>query len=652
VILRKVSVENFRAFHQAELRLPETGLALVAGANNSGKSALLSAIDVIAGVLGDTSSLRHIGSLGPCKVNASFSLTKTEREQILARASDPERLMTGGVVTTLEFEFSEPPMNAAMYGLAPLGLREIRCDWSRGAMIPLISTTPEQSEATQVVKMAGFLTGPVLDSTTMIDQVVHIGHLAWLDQLMPALPMTSTLPGLIPQWRSRYYHFRALRQGTERTQKLESAQRLEPTGANLSAVLLGLATDQPQIFEQLGKLIAEIVPEIGRLQVRTIGGQQVVFEAETGDINLKDLGTGVEQLLMVLVVGLTEASPFLLLIEEPETNLHPAAQRALLGLLQSWSLDRQILAATHSTVMLDWAPGGEKLWLVARRHGSSGVNPVGEDRLTLLHSLGVHPSDILSAERVIIVEGPSDEEILSVWFPDLLRNPRVAVLHGEGGDNARHAARFADWLSGTERLGLRQVLYIRDRDELAPSILEKLSNSPTVHVLARRELENYLLNAQALASVFAREKSAWKPPSIAEIEEALLASADSLRNTIIVNRVARQIVPAQPLMDNRLRRGLAGSTAEGIIAAVQERLMAPAALRDQVTHLWDEASNDVGSRKGNDLLDIAPGKDILDMLFMRFAKRHYKERTDGTAIARSMSPPVEIARLIEGFLSN
>jgi hypothetical protein len=154
--------------------------------------------------------------------------------------------------------------------------------------------------------------------------------------------------------------------------------------------------------------------------------------------------------------------------------------------------------------MLDWAPGGEKLWLIAREHGTSDANPVDENRLALLHSLGVHPSDILSAERVIIVEGPSDEDILGVWFPDLLRNPRIAVLQGEGGDNARHASRFAEWLAGTDRLGLGKVLYIRDRDELAPSIVEKLAKSPTVHILARRELENYLLNIEALASAFAQ----------------------------------------------------------------------------------------------------------------------------------------------------
>jgi hypothetical protein len=142
------------------------------------------------------------------------------------------------------------------------------------------------------------------------------------------------------------------------------------------------------------------------------------------------------------------------------------------------------------------------------------------------------------------------------------------------------------------------------------------------------------------------------PQSVAEIEEAMLRAAESLRNTIIVNRVTRQIVPAQPLMDTRLRHELAGAGSEEIITAVQGRLMTPAALREQITQLWEVASKDVTARTGADLLNIAPGKDILDMLFMQFIHRHYKERVDGVAIARAMSPPAEICRLIMGFLSN
>ena len=654
MLLREVSVENFRAFRHAGLRLPENGLVLIVGANNSGKSALLSALDVVAGDQGDVSSLKHVGSPGGCRVNALFSLTQDERVHLLAGAAEPERLLADGAATSLEFGFTEAA-NAPNWGLKPLGLTEIRGYWPGQGMVPFINTTMELENGRQNLSIAAGLQGnrPSPDSMDLVGADRSVGRPDWLDGLVHGSPQACWISEPLTKWRSSYYHFRALRQGTERSQGLASDKRLNPTGANLSAVLHGLVTDQPLLFKRLGELIAEIVPGIGQLQVRTIGGQRVVFETNTGDINMKDLGTGVEQLLMVLTVGLMEGPPFILLIEEPETNLHPAAQRALLGLLQSWAADKQIVAATHSTVMLDWAPGGDGLRLVTREHDSSDVNPVGEDRLAVLHSLGVHPSDILSADRVIIVEGASDEDVLRVWFPEMLRNPRVAVLQGQGGDNARHAARLADWLAGTDRLGLRQVLYIRDRDELSPRVIRKLRDSQTVHVLARRELENYLLDVVTLATVFEMQvPPGTRAPSAADIEASMIAAAESLRNTIIVNRVARQIVPPQQLMDTDLRHELAGASAAEISTAVLERLMTPVALHEQVTRLWDGTAAGVEAHSGADLLDIAPGKDVLDAVFMQFIGRHYKPRVDGVTIARAMLPPPEIDQLIGEFLSD
>jgi energy-coupling factor transporter ATP-binding protein EcfA2 len=102
--------------------------------------------------------------------------------------------------------------------------------------------------------------------------------------------------------------------------------------------------------------------------------------------------------------------------------------------LQDWSSDRLMIAATHSAVMLDWSPGGERLWHVSRDHGVSRADQVDVDPRPLLSSLGVRLSDVLSADKVLVLEGLSDQDVLRVWFPDVLRNPRVAVLEGEGGE--------------------------------------------------------------------------------------------------------------------------------------------------------------------------------------------------------------------------
>jgi predicted ATPase len=654
VQLCELAVENFRAFRQATMRLPAQGLVLIAGANNSGKSSLLSGLDVVAGSPGETASLRHAGTAGTIRVAATFRLGDDERMAFREGLPGSNAMLAPPeAVTQLQYVFEERK------GQGP-GLVEVRGYWPSLGMPPLAQLQWNADSRVFHVYTSALadegLTGaggaePHGDPLALVHRSSGPAFLS-AAHLQPGL---TSIGRFLDQWRTRFYHFRALRQGTQRTQNLASADRLDPQGNSLSAVLLYLRTDRPTVFGQLRSLMAEIVPDVGRLEVRTGGGQlRVVFEGAVGDRNLKDLGTGVEQLLMTLTVGLMEAPPFTLVVEEPETNLHPAAQRALLGLLQSWAIDLQVIAATHSTVMLDWSPGGDRLWLVTRDQETSQVEPVNQDPLPLLRSLGVRLSDVLSADRVLVVEGPSDEDVLAAWFPELLRNPRVAVLYGEGGDNAVHADQLASWLAGTDRAGLRQVLYLRDRDELSPAVLDKLTASPTVYVLERRELENYLLEPGALALVLAQLAPNGKPITAEDVAAVLAQAADRLRRKIIVNRVTRQIRPRRLLMDHRLRRELASADADAdtIAAAVLERLMTAQDVRDQIDRSWAEAQEDVAQLERTSLLAAAPGEEILDAVFMHFTGRHYRKRDDGVAVAKATPPPGEIQRVLEAFLAD
>jgi hypothetical protein len=663
--VRHVQVENFRAFQGAEMRLPGNGLVLVAGANNAGKTALLSALDAITGDYGDVASLRHGGSEEPARLRATFDLDEAERTAILENAAGGQALLNAGVLSSLQFVYEQ-------WVDQGLTVREVLGSWPSLGLQPLALMrpgTPGGAYTYEVIRAFhqgdGRETQPgevfdvsseALRGLAAVSGISSTGN-SGLDSFLPSqggalAPIWASMIA----WRSRFYHFRALRTGTQRSQSLSSPEKLDPAGNNLAGVLHYLATDRRHLFEQARVLIAQVVPDIGMLQVRTGGdNMRVVFESGAGDLNLKDLGTGVEQLLMTLVVGLTEAPPFTLLIEEPETNLNPAAQRALLGLLQGWASDRLIVAATHSPVMLDWSPAGDRLWLVTREQDISRVEPVSADPLPLLDALGVRLSDVLSADRVLVVEGTSDEDVLQVWFPEVLRNPRVAVLRGRGGENARHADQLAEWLAGTDRVGLRRVLYLRDHDELAHEVLARLTRSRSVHVLQRREIENYLLDQGAIAAVIRPLVPADTPaPDAQAIAGALNSVAENLRQKIVINRVARRIAPARLLMDAKLRQRLAddGVDLAEFTDVVIERLMTPADLKAQITAAWEEAEADVASHIGEALLEIAPGEEILDALFLQYTGRHYDKRVHGPTIAAAMSPPAELAGLLGTFMAD
>ena len=650
--LRDLAVENFRPFEMASVRLPASGLVLVAGANNSGKSALLSALDVVSGLGVGAQALRRAGSTSPAKVAATFELTDQERLALFAQNPRGAEFVAGGAASRLQLVFEEQPATGNLVFAQVLG------EWPGRGLQPFATTGPREggSGGYAVKIIRGLLDGrDDRDPTLLVDRDPTYGGPFLLEAGFPNVHDLDPVTQLRAAWGARYYHFQALRPGAQRSTNLTVAPTLQPTGENLAAVLLDLLTNRPEILEELRRLMAEIVPGLGQLEIRTSGStMQVVFAAGDVELNLKDLGTGVEQLLMTLVVGLTERPPFTLVIEEPETNLHPAAQRALLGLLKDWSADRQIVAATHSPVLLDWSPAGNRLWHVSRADGVSTVAPVADDLSVLFRSLGVRRSDVLTASRVLVVEGPSDEDILGVWFPEVLRNPAVAVLHGRGGDNARHAGQLAEWLAAVDKMGVQRVLYLRDRDELPLPAVQALQDTKTVEVLQRRELENYLLDPAAVAHVLRALAPQGTPaPSEQDVAFAMTEAAEGLRHQIVVNRVCRQVQPDRPLMDHRLRQRLAkdGAGRESVAAAILERLMSGEKLQAQIQSAWAAAEEEVAHHSGEGLLAIAPGEEILNSVFLRYANRGYSKRDDGVAIAQAMlTPPEEIRILLDVFM--
>jgi microcompartment protein CcmL/EutN len=141
---------------------------------------------------------------------------------------------------------------------------------------------------------------------------------------------------------------------------------------------------------------------------------------------------------------------------------------------------------------------------------------------------------------------------------------------------------------------------------------------------------------------------------VAAIAQALNSAAENLRMKIVINRVAQRVLPPQPLVDNTLRKRLANDSVnlEEFINAVAERLMTPAELKAQITTAWKEAETDVGNHRGDTLLEIAPGEEILTALFRQYTNRRYDKRVHGPAIAAAMNPPAELTELFSNFVAD
>jgi hypothetical protein len=464
---------------------------------------------------------------------------------------------------------------------------------------------------------------------------------------------------ILTQWRQGYFHFQPLRETQGRTALLNDIRpTLKSTGANLATVLLHLQTNQPRVWGRIAELVQQIVPGVGVLMTPVIGNAcSITFQDDqvtTHQHNIKDLGTGVEQLLMTLVVGLTQTATTIIL-EEPETGLHPGAQRALLGLLQDWSKDRLFIASTHSAAMLDWSSSDTKIFAVGRSGIESTATLVTTERAEVLRELGVQLSDVLSAERILVLEGPTDKDIFEVWFPNELRNPRVATLRGQGGYNAQYADLFAQWLDTADELGQRRVLYIRDRDELSAKFLERLEKSPNIYVLPCRELENLLLDFDAVTAVINAQRSDAENVTKDYVAQEGRKLADELRSMVVLKRVMAELADPIRLVDNELRRKLSRTRADKVALTkeVIKRIPEKAQIQATIEGRWEAHSKELDNSWAQDWTLLVPGADLLNALWTKFLNRGYSKAVDGLAIARAMEAPPETLRtLLDAFMSD
>lgn len=645
--LRRLKVERFRAFDQAEVALPQHGLALIAGANNSGKSALLSAVDIVAGQ--QIPSPRHHGVTAPARIEAEFALSDPERATLLG----PGRHVGFWLEETQVFE-------RVICRLAEEN------GWffiSEVAAFPEANSTAEAFAQTSSGIRAS-------DSWTMrdISRLSDNGNpysFFSFDTLGVShgsggpdpLRQGSAFSALLQGWSERVYHFNAIRTGAPRRTAIGIVRpELEPSGENLAQCLAYHFSQRSPVFDRVRATMAAVLPDVGELVVPMEGTEiEVAFvDPTSGDRrNLKDLGSGVEQLLMIAYVGAAHPSDGLVLMEEPETSLHPGAQRELMRRLLEWGADRLFVATTHSPVFLDRRPTEQgATLLVTREGGVSTVVPADDDVRAVLHAVGVQLSDVLSAERIVLVEGESDAGILRAWFPELLMGRRAAIVPLGGGDRVYHLDTISQVLDGVDTIG-RRVLFIRDRDEIVERRLPELQQDSRVYLLARRELENYLLDEpDAVAQLLTARTSGQDPIDAEAISSLLREEADVLRPVVILKRTIEEALPPRLLDRETVRKLLQGEPSlERLTAELDERIADVQQAREGLTDAWATQARAVEEAWESDWRALAPGSDVLAAVWQRNGVR-YDKSSDGARIAAAtMSPPTELAELLAAFLN-
>lgn len=138
-------------------------------------------------------------------------------------------------------------------------------------------------------------------------------------------------------------------------------------------------------------------------------------DGKTIRLPLESHGTGVHQLIIMAIAVLSQDG-VMFGIEEPEIHLHPLLQKRFLKFLLDETKNRYVIS-THSPALI--APSDEvEVIHLKMADGVTTPTRVETDRgsLAVLDDLGLQPSDLLQANCVIWVEGPSDRIYLKRWI--------------------------------------------------------------------------------------------------------------------------------------------------------------------------------------------------------------------------------------------
>lgn len=272
------------------------------------------------------------------------------------------------------------------------------------------------------------------------------------------------------------------------------------------------------------KLVQEVLPEICQVNSHKLGNEKNEGEvliwtdaaaAARDDLafTLEECGSGYGQVLAILYVLLTAKEPQVIIIDEPQSFLHPGAARKLIEILRERSEKHQIILATHSPTAIT-AAEPKTITLVKKNRSESVFESIDieqfEQQRVYLAEVGVRPSDVFGYDRVLWVEGETEEKcfpmILQKTSVKLKRGTMILKVQNTGDFDGKHADKV---IAIYKRLSQAQgglfpdaIGYVFDRETRTAEKLKDLErlDPKHIHFIPRRLYENYLLNTAAITA--------------------------------------------------------------------------------------------------------------------------------------------------------
>lgn len=183
----------------------------------------------------------------------------------------------------------------------------------------------------------------------------------------------------------RAYHFNDTSDeaGVKKTCEINDNRFLRPQAENLAAFLYWMKKKEPNYYTNIRDTVRQIAPffddfylEPMRLNEKTI---QLHWTDKGSDdpFHASSLSDGTLRFICLATLLMQPEVPLLILIDEPELGLHPAAITLLAAMLSSTSKRTQILVATQSVTLIDQFDP-DAVWTVEREDDQSVFRHLNE----------------------------------------------------------------------------------------------------------------------------------------------------------------------------------------------------------------------------------------------------------------------------------
>lgn len=298
---------------------------------------------------------------------------------------------------------------------------------------------------------------------------------------------------------------------------------LDSDASNLAEVLNVLSSRNPVRFERYVRYVKEVFPALHGItsaisheranDVKVFAWfNDMELEREDLAIPLADCGTGFGQVLAILYVAITSSLSRILIIDEPQSFLHPGAARKLMEILTTDFSHHQYFISTHSPEVIS-ASSPSTISILKFADCQSTVTELRDKDIEslkiLFDEVGIKLSDVFGADNILWVEGKTEEicfpKIVNHFSRGKLRGTKVVAVKNTG-DLTRKQADLVfdiyDRLSSGGTIMPPAIAFELDRENLRQEEMDELRRRARgkLYFLPARMYENYLLLPEAMTA--------------------------------------------------------------------------------------------------------------------------------------------------------